>query len=152
MRYWHLSQFAIIYVLEGKAMKKINCENCKYFGGQCQNIKPIGNAKTKRETIFPCKSSQEHELGIKSAIRKIYGEKFEGVNDKSNEEYIVTLGAVQTAEEKLLRIMQNNDGAINAFNEYKKAQEKHNSAAMYVYFSAGFQGGFFHAASVTEEE
>lgn len=22
MRYWHLSQFAIIYVLEGKAMKK----------------------------------------------------------------------------------------------------------------------------------
>lgn len=106
----------------------------------------------KHEAIFPCKSSQEHELGIKSAVRKIYGEKFEGVNDKSNEEYIVTLGAVQTAEEKLLRIMQNNDGVINAFNEYKKAQEKHNSAAMYVYFSAGFQGGFFHAASVTEEE
>lgn len=41
MRYWHLSQFAIIYVLEGKAMKKINCENCKCFGGQCQNFEPI---------------------------------------------------------------------------------------------------------------
>ncbi len=132
--------------------EQAKCKNCKCFGGQCQNIKPIGNAKTKHEAIFPCKSSQEHELGIKSAVRKIYGEKFEGVNDKSNEEYIVTLGAVQTAEEKLLRIMQNNDGVINAFNEYKKAQEKHNSAAMYVYFSAGFQGGFFHAASVTEEE
>lgn len=133
-------------------MKIQNCKNCKYYDNGCQNFKLTREAKEKRENGFPCEYRQERELSAQAAVNDIYDQRFVKGHENTIRKYEETLGALQEAEKKLLSLIRANDEEMEAFNEYKKRQDKNNSAASYMYYFAGFHGGFLYASEVMKKE